>query len=165
MVALHDPVCLMKLRDHIQIDASPSAVWQVISDPGLMELWNPKCVRCFVDEGPFGVGFTYEASFKLGNNPEQKSDCLIEEYVPNERLTTKYSGGTFERGGYVKETYHLIPRGQGTRVKQILDFSRSEIPFIFRLIMKLINSVGYSVGKGPLDGIKELAEQEDDTGV
>jgi len=27
--------------------------------------------------------------------------------------------------------------------------------------MKIISSVGYSVGKGPLDGIKELAEDEE----
>jgi len=37
----------------------------------------------------------------------------------------------------------------------------SEVPLIVQLIMKIISSVGYSVGKGPLDGIKELAEDEE----
>ncbi len=151
----------MKLRDHIQVNASCSAVWEVLSDPNLMELWNPKCVQSDAGQGPFGVGFPYSATFKLGSNPERTADCLIEEYRPDELLTTRYSGGAFQAGGYVRETYRLTPKRHGTRIDQTLDFTHSEIPFIAQLVMKIISSVGRKVGEGPLDGIKELAEQEE----
>jgi uncharacterized protein YndB with AHSA1/START domain len=106
----------MRLYDRIYVEASPSAVWEVLRDPNLMELWNPKCVRSRAGEGPFGAGFTFEAAFRLGGGPERSAECRIQEYQPNELLTTRYSGSAFKKGGYVMETYRLIPRGQGTKV-------------------------------------------------
>ena len=150
----------MKLYDHIQIDASPSSVWKVLADPNLMELWNPKCLRSDAGNGPYGVGFVYQASFKLGDNPERLAECMIEEYEPGASLTTKYSGSAFKRQGYVRESYRLTAKNGGTRVQQTLDFTHSEISIFIQLIMKVINAVGSAAGKGPLDGIKELAEVE-----
>jgi hypothetical protein len=103
----------------------------------------------------------YNASFKLGSKPEQLAECMIEEYEPNKLLTTKYSGNAFRLHGYVRESYRLVSKRGGTRVQQIIDFTHSEISFIIQLIMKFISIVGYSVGKGPLDGIKDLAEGEE----
>ncbi len=151
----------MKLRDHIQVNASPSSVWKVLSDPNLMELWNPKCVQSDAGRGPFGVGFSYDATFKLGSHPERAGECLIEEYRPDELLTTKYSGSAFKVRGYVRETYRLVSKPHGTKIHQTVDFTHSEISILVQLIMKIISSVGHSVGKGPLDGIKELAEHEE----
>lgn len=150
----------MKLYDQIRINSPPSAVWEVLCDPNLMELWNPKCVRCQAGKGPFGVGFLYEATFRLGKQPERLANCMIEGYQHNKLLTTKYSGPAFKMGGYVKETYHLIPKCEGTKEKQTIDFGNSGVYIIIQLIMKIINSVGYAAGKGPLDGIKELAEDK-----
>ena len=150
----------MKLCDHIHVNASASSIWKVLSDPNFMEMWNPKCVRCHVGNGPFVAGFTYEATFRLSKSAERKAECTIEEYQPDRLLTTKYSGSAFKRGGYVRETYHLIPKQSGTRIEQVIDFTYSEISIIIQLIMKIISTVGHPAGKGPLDGIKELAEHE-----
>jgi len=150
----------MRLYDHIYVKVPPCSVWEVLCNPNLMELWNPKCVRCHAGNGPFGVGFLYEATFRLGGGPERLAHCMIEEYQCNKLLTTKYSGPAFKMGGYVKETYHLIPKLEGTHLKQSIDFGHSGIPIIIQLIMVIIHTVGYSVGKGPLNGIKELAEEK-----
>jgi len=97
----------MKLYDSIMVNASSSSVWKILSDPNLMELWNPKCIRSDAGNGPFSIGFVYNASFKLGNRPERSAECMIEEYEPNTLLTTKYSGNAFKLQGYVKESYRL----------------------------------------------------------
>ncbi|MBN1909069.1 MAG: SRPBCC family protein [Pirellulales bacterium] len=150
----------MKLHDRIHVNAPPFSVWEVISDPNLMELWNPKCTRSDAGRGPFGVGNRYEAAFRMGRKPEQVAECVIEEYEPERLLTTKYSGGNaFKPEGFVRESYRLVPKRGGTRVCQTIDFTHSGIPLWAQLFMKIINCVGYSVGKGPLDGIKKLAEQ------
>ena len=61
----------------------------------------------------------------------------------------------------MRETYHLIPKQSGTRIEQVIDFTYSEISIFIQLIMKIISTLGHSVGKGPLDGLKELAEHEE----
>ena len=149
----------MRLYDHIYVKAPPWSVWEVLSDPNLMESWNPKCLRCHAGNGPFGVGSVYEATFRLGGGPERLAICMIEEYQCNKLLTTKYSGPAFKMGGYVKETYRLMPKGKGTKVKHVVDFDHSGLPITIQLIAKIIHTVGYSVGKGPLDGVKELVEK------
>ncbi len=149
----------MKLLYQIYVDTSPSCVWQVLGDPNLMELWNPKCVRSQADKGPFVAGYTYHATFVLGRNSEKTVECLIEEYQPERILTIKYSGNAFKLGGYVNETFLLSAQNRGTKIKQVVDFTHSGVPFVIQLLMKFIHTVGYSVGKGPLEGIKELAEQ------
>ena len=148
----------MKLHDHIQINAPPASVWKVLSDPNLMELWNSKCIRSNAGKGPFFVGFDYQAIFKLNNNPEQTIRCTIEEYDFNQRLITRYSGFSFNPAGFVTETYQLVPKRQGTLLRQTADYTHSGIPWFAKLIMKLIGTFGYKAGRGPLDGIKELAE-------
>ena len=143
------------------VKASPASIWKILSDPNLMELWNPKCIQSNAGNGPFGVGFVFDALFKFRNSPERTAECMIEEYEPNSLLTIKYSGSAFRRQGYAKETHRLISKRRGTKICQTIDFTQSEIPVFVQLIMKVISSVGHSVNKGPLDGIKELAEDEE----
>ena len=148
----------MKSREDIHINAPPSKVWDVLSDPNLMELWNPKCAHSDAGPGPYTVGFTYKAGFTLGSRPPQVSDCTIEEYEPERCITTKYTGMAFKPDGEVTERYELTAKDNGTRLRQFVDYTHSGLPLFIRLIMKFIHTFGYSVGRGPLEGIKELAE-------
>ncbi len=151
----------MKLYYKIHINSPPLKVWEILSNPNLMELWNPKCVSSKAGQGPFGFGSSYEATFRMGTSPQVSLTCTIEEYELNKLLTTKYSGPAFKMGGYVKETFRLIPKGDRTILKQTVDFGYSGISIIIQLIMKIIHIIGKTSGKGPLDGIKELAEEKE----
>jgi uncharacterized protein YndB with AHSA1/START domain len=151
----------MKAHYHIYVNAPVSSVWKVLSDPNLMALWNPHCIRCRAGEGPFGIGFTYQAIFKLNSGPERTAVCTIEEYQPEKLLTTTYSITYMNRTGNTKETFHLSPKNQGTKINQTIDFSRSGTPIIIQLLIKLMQPLGHSVRKGPLKRIKELIENQE----
>ena len=53
----------MILRDEIVVQAEPAEVWAALSDPNLIELWNPKCLRSEAGDGPFRDGSRFTASF------------------------------------------------------------------------------------------------------
>jgi hypothetical protein len=63
----------------------------------------------------------------------------------------------FPNGGYVDETFRLTPMSTGTRLAHAVDFAHSGIPWVFQVLMKLINLFGHNVGPSLLENIRELA--------
>lgn len=149
----------MILRDRLDVRASPAHVWDVLADPALMELWNPKCVRCQVDRQHVSVGLRYRASFRL-SGPERQSDCEVLACIPGELLTTRFSTEAPGPAGYVDETFRLKPLAEGTRIVHEADFTHSGLPRWLRVFMKVVDLVGRKVGKSSLEGIKELVEEQ-----
>jgi uncharacterized protein YndB with AHSA1/START domain len=147
----------MILRDRLDVSAGTAPVWDVLDDPALMELWNPKCVRCAVECRHVHVGLRYRASFRL-SGPERQSDCEILACIPGERLTTRFATEPPGRTGYVDETFRLQPVAQGTRVVHEADFIHSPLPRWLGVFMKVMDMVGRQAGRSSLDGIKELLE-------
>ena len=148
----------MTFRDEIAIRGAPAKVWAIISDPSLMPLWNAKCVTCERQEGALREGSRYKATFRL-KGPEQETWCEVRDCAPAQLLKTRYSGHAFRNGGYVEETFRLTPSSDGTRLLHAVDFSRSGLPWLVRLLMQLVHTFGYSVGKSSLEGIRDLAEE------
>lgn len=147
----------MILRDRIDVRASAAQVWEVLGDPTLMELWNPKCVRCETDRRQVHVGLRYRASFRL-SGPERASRCEVMACTPGELLTTRFHTEGPGPAGYVDETFRLLPQGEGTRIVHEVDFTHSGLPRWLQAFMKVVDLMGRKVGKSSLDGIRELAE-------
>jgi len=80
------------------------------------------------------------------------------DYAPLQRVRTRFSGEVFRNGGYVDEEFRLIPLAAATRLMHLVDYTHSGLPWIIAVLMRFIQTFGYSVGKSPLEGIKELAE-------
>jgi uncharacterized protein YndB with AHSA1/START domain len=148
----------MKLRDRTHIDAPPERVWEILADPSLMELWNPKCVRCEANDSRAHVGLRFQATFRL-NGPEQPMECEVTDCASPELITFRYTGETLRAGGYVEETFDLRPAGEGTRIGHAVDLSRSGLPWIVRALAKLLSAVGRQASESSLDCIEELAEE------
>jgi uncharacterized protein YndB with AHSA1/START domain len=145
----------MTLREAIVLENSPAEIWAILADPALMTLWNPKCVKCEPKGGPIRTGFRYKATFRLGGS-DREADCEVVDFVPGELLKTRFEGGAFKDGGYVEETFRIVPSEAETKLVHEVDFSRSGLPWFVQALMKLIDTFGYSVGKSPLEGIREL---------
>lgn len=148
------------LRDRIDVKARAAQVWDVLDDPGLMERWNPKCVRCESDRRHVQVGLRYRASFRL-SGPERESQCEVLTCVPGELLTTRFLTEGPGPAGYVDETFRLRPCGDGTRVIHEVDFTHSGLPRWLQVFMKVMDVVGRKVGKASLEGIKELVDEQE----
>ncbi|UCD52700.1 MAG: SRPBCC family protein [Phycisphaerales bacterium] len=148
----------MIVRDRLDVSASAAEVWDVLDDPALMELWNPKCVRCEVDREHVHVGLRYRASFRL-HGPECPSDCEVMACAPGQLLTTRFLTEAPGPAGYVDETFRLQPLAQGTRIIHEVDFTHSGLPRWLEVFMKVMNWVGRQAGRSSLDGIKELVEK------
>jgi len=148
----------MILRDGIEMNADLARVWEVLADPALMELWNPKCVRCESDSHVC-VGLRYRASFRL-SGPERESQCEVIACTPGERLTTRFLMEAPGPAGYVDETFRLRPGREGTHVVHEMDFTHSGLPHWLQAFMKVMDLVGRKVGKSSLEGIKALVEEQ-----
>jgi hypothetical protein len=91
--------------------------------------------------------------------PEQETWCEVLDCAPKQLLTTRYSGKAFRNGGYVEETFRLTPIPSGTRLLHAVDFAHSGLPWLVRLLMQLVSTFGYSVGKSSLEGLRDLVEE------
>lgn len=147
----------MTLRDAIVIRSSPGAVWEIVADPALTSLWNPKCVACDHRQGLVAEGSHYRVRFRM-KGPEQEARCDVIACVPGALLTTRYSGEGFGNGGFVDETFRLDVTGGGTRLRHAVDLRRSGIPWMVRVAVAVIAVCGYKVGRPLLENIRELAE-------
>lgn len=148
----------MILRERAHLYATSERVWEILTDPALMELWNPKCVRCQADGDRVRVGLRYQATFRL-SGPERQTQCEVLECLPGQMLTIRFSGEALREGSHVDETFRLQPSGEGTDVTHEVDFTHSSLPWWLKALMKVLDVIGHKRGKSSLDCIAELLEQ------
>jgi len=148
----------MILYDRIDVCANPEQIWEVLDDPALMELWNPKCVQCAADRHQVHLGLRYRASFRM-SGPPRESHCEVMACRPCELLTTRFLMEAPGPTGYVDETFRLRAHRGGTRIAHEVDFTHSGLPRWLQVFMKVMDLVGRKAGKSSLDGIKELVEK------
>jgi hypothetical protein len=73
-------------------------------------------------------------------------------------LRTRFKGWFIKGGEYVDEVFRIIPAGAETKVVHEVDFGHSGAPWYVLVLMKLIDVIGYRVGKSSLEGIMELLQ-------
>ena len=147
----------MILLESISIKTSPTQVWEILADPSLMPLWNSKCTNCTPGSHSICKGSRYNAVFQMSGSGREVA-CEVIECAPEQFLKTRFTGWFTPRAGYVDEVFRLHASNTETRLVHEVDFTQSGIPWLIQVLMKLVSTFGYSVGKSPLKGIKDLAE-------
>ncbi|HAI10148.1 MAG TPA: hypothetical protein DCM28_00475 [Phycisphaerales bacterium] len=151
----------MILRDKQNIEAPASVIWEFLKDPGMMMYWNPKCDTCESDEDQVRVGLTYSATFSMGSRP-QKVTCTVIACEPDRQLKIRYSGLIDKPNSYVDETFFLEPlSADRTHIRHHVNLTHSGLPWIIRVIAKIIDTLGTKKGNSSLDAISDLVHDLD----
>ena len=77
-----------------RILAAPSEVWKWVCEPRGWVAWNPKMeeVIPFSADAP-GLGWRCRISYRMRKKRTQLADAELVEFVPNEKLVCRTTGG------------------------------------------------------------------------
>lgn len=146
----------MILRDKTTIDAPASVIWEFLKDPGMMMYWNSKCVLCESSEDLVRVGLIYSATFSMGAR-SQHVTCTVIACEPDRQLKIRYTGLIDKPNSYVDETFFLESSSDDrTRIRHHVDLTHSGLPWIIRVIAKILDTFGTKQGKSSLDALTDL---------
>jgi uncharacterized protein YndB with AHSA1/START domain len=148
----------MKIRESIDIDAPPEDVWPLLADPERMAAWHVKLVS--VDRaarGPVRLGDRFGTTYTLSGR-ERDARAEVIRCQPPVALTLRHFIQAEGQERYVDESFDLTPRGQGTRVDQVVDFRAAGLPWWLREIIRLVTWFGHPVGPSILEPLKNQAE-------
>jgi hypothetical protein len=113
------------------IEASPAAIWEILTDAHGYPTWNPSVDRV---EGTIAPGETIKVLVKV--NPGRAFPVKVTEFTPAEKMV--WSGGM--PLGLFKgvRTYTLTPEGNGaTRFTMREEYTGPLLPMIWRSIPDL----------------------------
>lgn len=147
----------------MKYNASVNEIWEILKDPENMPAWNPKCRDCRGVPENIVPGSCFEAIFVLGGK-SNNAFCEVADYRPSEKITIRFSGPAFKTNrNFVDETFLFIPKSpRRCLVRHEVDFSYSGLPFIIKFLMWFIHMFGFKAGPGPLDGIRDLLEYNEE---
>lgn len=153
----------MRIREQTLSRATPDRLWELIADPSLHPLWNPRIVETFVPDGDPAVGFRYRVTYEL-NGRRSEYDAEITEVTPHARFATRLrernqgDGRHWQR--FVEETLTLSAAGHRTRVRHDVRIHHSGIPLPWRALIWLIQRLGRPTGPTFVERLSDLAEDE-----
>jgi uncharacterized protein YndB with AHSA1/START domain len=151
----------MVLRERTHVKATVERIWAILGVPDSMSRWNSHCVRCTAGGDEMRAGLRFQAAMRLGSGPERHVHGEVIACDPDRTLVLRFSGSAFPRpGAYVDEMYTWQPARGGTKIWHTVDFSHSGLPWLLKVLLKAMDLVGHKSGRSPLDGLKELAEEE-----
>ena len=153
-----DIIAQMILREQIDIQRPPEAVWAWISDPRRTPQWNShlKAVIPIILCEP-GLNYRYRATFQLSTKP-RIMDSEIVEFSPPTTLTIRMKEEAVAAGPVSLESYELHPIEGGTRLIQTVTVDNVGTPFFLRALIWFIRRFGRPTGKEFLVHLKELVE-------
>jgi|GEM_PF-3235137 len=149
----------MKLVDSTDINADAQLVWPFVADPVFMSMWNPKivAVQREADE-PVRQGERFSVTYQMSGR-ESPSNVEVIACEPFQRVVYRHTITQQSKEQVVEECYEISPRGNGVRVKQVMDISHSGIPLVFRILIWFIMRFGRSVGQPYMEKLKEAVEE------
>jgi len=150
----------MKLKDQVDIDATPEQAWPFLADPVIQAAWNPKIVSIDrAHDGPVLAGETFTMVATM-NDKKTASRVEVADVVPQQRLIFRHHVEESKMAQVVTETYTLSSKGSGARVRHTIDLSQTSIPLLVRPIIWLVMTFGKPTGPQPLGKLKALIESE-----
>ena len=153
----------MKLKQRIRIDASAPRVWTVLSNVELLPRWLPKCKDVLIEsEGEVREGFRFciEREWKQRS---ELGDVVVLDCGTNTTLMWRETLQSRQGEMSVEERYDLLEKGDACELRHTLDLTKSGLPFLVRLIMKGIHTMGRPVGKTGLMHLRDLIEERRET--
>lgn len=147
---------MFKIRESILIGATAKEIWPFVADPLLQKEWNTKIVAVERHRtGPVTYGERYSMMFQMGSTPVETQVEIIDCDM-DQNLTIEHRSVWKRKEQIVTVNFQLVPNDNYVRVTQSIDFSRSRIPLIFRILMWIINKTGKPVGRTNLEELRRL---------
>jgi uncharacterized protein YndB with AHSA1/START domain len=149
----------VKLHEHIDIDALPEEVWPFLADPERMAAWHEKLLSVKRSAtGTVRLGDRFEAAYTMSGR-QRTTNCEVIRCQPPVALTLRHRMVEAGPERYVDESYDLVPRGNATRVQQVVDFSHAGLPLWARGLMWFISRFGAPAEESLLVPLKRAAER------
>lgn len=154
----------MLIHDDVVTQATPERVWELLSDPSLHELWNPKIVSTEASslDSP-GVGFRYRVTLEMSGRRTEFDAEIIEFVRPSRlvaRLEERRQGDGKHFGRFVIESFVVTRRGSRTHVSHEVRIHHSGMNVFVRMLIWLIMRIGQPTGPTYMQRFAELAEEK-----
>lgn len=150
----------MKLRETIEILATPEQVWPFLADPAKWPEWQHKVVQVQRSRsGEIIPDEQFRAVFQMKRR-QTDTQVAVRTAEPPKEIVLRQHFDFGQRARQVEVTFKLERAGSRTRVTQILDHSQSGIPLLLRLLIWFIYRFGRSTGPQPLRRLRQLVEAE-----
>lgn len=152
----------MRIREDVLTRATPAQAWELVRDPELHELWNPRIVETeAISPPPPGLGSRYRVSYELGGRRSMFDAEIVEFEAPLRfcaRLTERFQGDGRNSNRVFEERYTLTARGERTHVRHDVLIQQSGVHPLLRFLVWFIMKTGKPVGRPFMDRFRELAE-------
>jgi uncharacterized protein YndB with AHSA1/START domain len=153
----------MLIREDVVTTATPERAWELIHDPSLHDLWNPRIVRTeILGGGAAGVGFRYRVTYEMSGR-QSELDAEITEFSPPcryvARLEERVKGDGRHAERWMEERYLVTRHGRGTRVRHEVRIHRSGVNLFLRILIRLLMRTGRPTGQPFMERFCELAEE------
>ena len=145
----------MDISKSVTIHAPATAVWDLLTDPEKVKIWNTSFVGSEpVSEGEIRAGFRSKTTLQEGGK-EVVFDEEIQQFDPPETLRLSIGGGNL--GAHpMNVAFHLQQQGSETVVTSQCSWAPSGI--FLRLIAPLITRMARKTLDDQLTRLKALAE-------
>jgi len=153
------------IREDVVTRASSERAWELLSNPSLHDLWNPRIVATEMSgSGPLGLGSRYRVTYTLSGR-RSEFDAEIVEWSPpwrfSARLEERVKGDGRDWKRFVEERYTLTRRGDRTHVRHQVRIHASGVNILLRLLIWLVLRTGRPQGQPFMERFRELAESPD----
>jgi hypothetical protein len=149
----------MVFHESVTIDAPPGQVWEYVGSPEMWSLFYLHFSACQLDGGQAGqVGSTYSAMLQLGDKT-QNARLQIVAMQPERMIETRSTMNHNGRDSFVTICFSLDDRGKQTTVRLRVDEDFSQLNFLLRALIWLINRFGQPSGESTLEKLKQAVEK------
>lgn len=153
----------MLIREEILTRVAPERAWELVSNPALHSLWNPRIVATEVSSaGPPGLGFRYRVTYEMTGRRDQ-FDAEVTEFSPLvrycARLKARGQGRGESRRGSI-ESYTIAPEPGGVRVRHEIRADLSGVNGFRRILIGFLSRFGRPQGDPYLEQFRQVAEEE-----
>lgn len=147
------------LTGRARIIAPPAVVWQWVTHPRSWQAWNPKVEDVVpISQDAPRVGWRFRIAYRL-RKKKQLAEAELVEFLPDQRLVCRTSGGDLVPGGWLLETYALTADEDTTVLTHTVDLANSKMPFYSRIAVVFLTGLFNSSGDlGHVRNLKALIE-------
>jgi len=153
------------IREEVVTTATPERAWELLSDPALHSLWNPRIVATEVSgAGPPGLGFRYRVTYEMGGRRDT-FDAEVTEFSPQTRYCVRLKARNHGDGSYrgSMESYTLAPQAGGVRVQHEIRLDLSGMNGLVQLVLGFLSRIRRPQGDPYLERFRQVAEEERST--
>ena len=145
----------MKVEKSIEISAAPDKIWSLMANPEEVLKWYLPLQRFdYTGEQKGGVGAPLYFEEKAGGRV-MKFDCVITEWIENEKLAFKMASGNMAKSYEEKWTIDTTPSGSMFTFMEKMDLGY----WIFgKVLVPIVKLASGATIKKMLVELKRLAE-------